>query len=129
MYSPMFVPPRQNPLLMRIANAGLPALMQMMANIRDVQVEPADFRHVEKLRGHRMVLSPNHPTGNDPFVLFWLSRMLGHPFLYLAAREVLDGPKGWVMNQLGTYSVIRGVPDRSCCGRRGGCFRKKTERS
>lgn len=108
----MFVPPRQNRLLMRFANASLPALVQMLANIRDVQVEPADFQHLEKLRGHRMVLSPNHPTGNDPYILFWLSRMLGQPFLYLAAREVLDGPRGWVMNQLGTYSVIRGVPDR-----------------
>jgi 1-acyl-sn-glycerol-3-phosphate acyltransferase len=38
--------------------------------------------------------------------------MLREPFHYLAAREVLDGVKGWVLNHLGAYSVIRGVPDR-----------------
>lgn len=112
MYTPMFVPPRPNRLLMRIANAGLPALAQLMASIREVHVPPQEFARLEALKGQRAVLSPNHPTGNDPYVLFWLSRMLGRPFYYLAAREVLDGPQGWMMNHLGTYSVIRGVPDR-----------------
>ncbi len=112
MYTPMFIPPRRNGLLMQIANVGLPALVQLLANIREVHVHPAEFAHLEELKERRALLSPNHPTGNDPYVLFWLSRMLGRPFYYLAAREVLDGPRGWVMNHLGTYSVIRGVPDR-----------------
>lgn len=112
MFDPMFVPPREHPLLLRLANAALPVLAQSLGNIRDFHVPPEDFARVEALRSTRAILSPNHPTGADPFAMFWLSRQLGEPFNYLAAREVLDGIKGWFMNRVGTYSVIRGVPDR-----------------
>ncbi|MGV3720830.1 MAG: 1-acyl-sn-glycerol-3-phosphate acyltransferase [Actinomycetota bacterium] len=112
MFDPMFVPPREHPLIMRIANATLPFLAQSMGNIRDFHVTPADFSRLQDLGPDRAILSPNHPTGLDPFAMFWLSRKLGQPFNYLAAREVLDGVKGWMMNRVGTYSVIRGVADR-----------------
>jgi 1-acyl-sn-glycerol-3-phosphate acyltransferase len=112
MFDPMFVPPREHPLVMRIANATLPLLAQSMGNIRDFHVAPDDFSRLQDLGGRRAILSPNHPTGLDPFAMFWLSRKLGQPFNYLAAREVLDGAKGWIMNRVGTYSVIRGVADR-----------------
>jgi hypothetical protein len=112
MFEPMFVPPREHPLVMRIANATLPLLAQSMGNIRDFHVAPDDFSRLQELGPHRAILSPNHPTGLDPFAMFWLSRKLGQPFNYLAAREVLDGIKGWMMNRVGTYSVIRGVADR-----------------
>jgi hypothetical protein len=112
MYEPMFVPPRQNDFLIRVAHTFLPLIANAAARIRDVRVEPEDFARLQELEPQRAILSPNHPTGSDPIVLFWLSRMLGQPFHYLAAREVLVGFKGWMMNQVGTYSVIRGVPDR-----------------
>jgi 1-acyl-sn-glycerol-3-phosphate acyltransferase len=111
-FDPMFVPPREHPLVLRIANLTLPLLAQSMGNIRDFHVEPDDLAHLEVLRKHRAILAPNHPTANDPFVMFWLSRRFGQHFNYLAAREVLVGLNGWIMNRVGTYSVIRGVPDR-----------------
>ncbi|HEU4753873.1 MAG TPA: 1-acyl-sn-glycerol-3-phosphate acyltransferase, partial [Armatimonadota bacterium] len=112
MFSPMFVPPRDNPFMVRLTHALLPGISQMVANLRDVTVSPEDFRILRDLGPHRALLSPNHPTGNDPIVMVWLSRLLGQPFNYMAAREVLVGLKGWVLNQVGAYSVIRGVPDR-----------------
>jgi len=112
MYKPMFVPPQENPLLQQTVYALLPGLAQMIANIRDVHVAWEDFAHLEALKAHRGILTPNHPTGADPFVVMWLGRMLRQPFNYLCAREVLVGPKGWLLNQLGTYSVIRGIADR-----------------
>jgi 1-acyl-sn-glycerol-3-phosphate acyltransferase len=112
MFKPMFVPPRDNPGMVRLCNALLPNLAQFVGNIRNVEVPDEDFERLKALLPRRAVLAPNHPTGNDPIVLFWLSRMLGQPFNYLAAREVLVGFKGWLMNQVGTYSVIRGVADR-----------------
>ena len=112
MFKPMFVPPRENRLVMGLANALLPALAYQFGNIRDVKVAPEHFACLEELRVHRAILAPNHPTGADPFVVFWLSRMLRQPFNYLCAREVLVGFKGWLLNQAGAYSVIRGVPDR-----------------
>lgn len=120
MFEPMFVPPRENPLIMRIADATLPLLAQSMGNIREFQVPPDDLRCLDALRGSRAILAPNHPTGNDPFVMFWLSRQVKQSFNYLAAREILDGMMGWIMNRVGTYSVIRGVADRESlrCTRR-----------
>lgn len=120
MYQPMFVPPRHNRVLLWLANKLLPTLAPVLGNVRDVRVAEEDFARLEALREHRAILSPNHPTGDDPVVPFWLSRRLGQPFFYLAAREVLEGFKGRFLNQLGTYSVIRGVPDRESlrCTRR-----------
>jgi acyltransferase-like protein len=111
MYKPMFVPPRHHPVLVPLARLLLPYLSGKYG-IRGIRLDKADFARLEELRPHRAILAPNHPTGNDPIVLMWLSRRLGQPFNYLAAREVLDGPKGWAMNQLGAYSVIRGGVDR-----------------
>ncbi len=112
MFTPMFVPPRHNPWVYGLTNVLLPAFAQVTANIRGVHVREADFDRLEALRAHRGILSPNHPTGSDPIVVFWLSRMMRQPFNYVCAREVLHGFKGWYLNQLGTYSIIRGVPDR-----------------
>lgn len=112
MFDPMFVPPRENRLLIRLANSLLPTFSHALGNLRDVQVSEEDLQHLRALGPQRAILTPNHPTGNDPLVMFWISRLLGQPFNYLAAREVLDGLKGWFMNRMGTYSVIRGVPDR-----------------
>lgn len=112
MFDPMFIPPRDNPFFVRVATTTLPLLLNLIANVRDVRVRDEDMAHLEAVRPTRALLSPNHPTGNDPFVLMWLSRLLRQPFNYLAAREALDGLKGWFMNQAGAYSVIRGAADR-----------------
>lgn len=112
MFNPLFVPPRNSPALLAFTSAALPSLIHLIAGIRSVRISPEDFHHLEALRYNRAILAPNHPTGHDPLVVMWLSRMLNQPFNYLCAREVLVGPKGWLLNQLGTYSVIRGVPDR-----------------
>lgn len=112
MFKPMFVPPRHNPLLCRLTHALLPSIAPSWANIQDVRMESADLERLRALGSSRAILAPNHPTGLDPVILFWVSRMLGEHFYYLAAREALVGAKGWLMNQVGAYSVIRGFPDR-----------------
>jgi hypothetical protein len=112
MFKPMFVPPRQNPLLCRFTNAVLPAMANFLARIKDVRMPAEDLDRLRSLEAHPAILAPNHPTGMDPVVMLWVSRTLGQPFQYLAAREVLVGFKGWYLNQLGAYSVIRGTADR-----------------
>lgn len=112
MFKPMFVPPRHNNLVCRITDAVLPHLAQSLANIKDVQLAPDDLERLKGLGSGRAILAPNHPTGLDPLVLYWVSRTLGERFHYLAAREVLEGWKGWYLNQLGAYSVVRGIADR-----------------
>jgi 1-acyl-sn-glycerol-3-phosphate acyltransferase len=112
MYDPPFIPPRESPALIRFAQAFLPAIADLVGSVRDLEVPAEDLERLKGLGNGRAILAPNHPTGNDPIVMFWLSRLLKQPFNYLAAREVLVGLKGWVMNRVGTYSVIRGVADR-----------------
>lgn len=112
MFDPMFVPPRHNPALMAVANALLPRLAPLFGNAYDVKVPAEDLARLEALRSHRALLCPNHPTETDPIVLFWLARIYGQPFNFVATRETLDGLRGRLLNQLGVYSVIRGFPDR-----------------
>jgi len=108
----MFVPPRQSRLVCRVTNAVLPALSHFLARIRDVQVPAEDLERLRELGEQPAILAPNHPTGMDPVVMLWVSRSLGQSFQFLAAREVLVGLKGWYLNRLGAYSVIRGTADR-----------------
>jgi 1-acyl-sn-glycerol-3-phosphate acyltransferase len=112
MFQPMFVPPKHNRAVMGLTNALLPSMAPFIAQLRNVHMEVEDLERLAALGNERAILSPNHPTGDDPVVVMWVSRMLRHPFNYLCAREVLVGAKGWFLNQLGAYSVIRGVPDR-----------------
>lgn len=112
MFRPMFIPPADSPALIRCCHGCLPALMRLLANLREVRIPPDELQILREAVRSRALLAPNHPTGNDPYVLFWLSRELRVRFNYLAAREVLHGPRGHLMNRLGTYSVIRGVADR-----------------
>src|SRR6188474_919543 len=111
MFDPMFVPPRHNAALFSLSNLLLPRLAHFFGNVYAVKVPPEDFARLTALRESRALLCPNHPTETDPIVVFWLARMLGQPFNYLATRETLDGPRGRLLNQIGVYSVIRGFPD------------------
>src|SRR5438445_494676 len=112
MFDPMFVPPRHNAALFRIANALLPRLAPLFGNAHAVTVPEEDLARLEALRSHRALICPNHPTETDPIVLFWLSRIVRQPFNFCATRETLDGLRGRLLNQIGVYSVIRGFPDR-----------------
>lgn len=112
MFDPMFVPPRHNPFLIWLCNATLPRLAPLFGNVYGLDLPNEDFARLKALGGGRALLCPNHPTETDPIVAFWLSRNLGQPFNYLATRETLEGPRGWLLNRIGVYSVIRGFPDR-----------------
>jgi hypothetical protein len=86
--------------------------MKTVRRIVRVHVPETDWPRLESLRQGRAILSPNHPTTNDPLIAFFLSRRLGEPFNYIACRENFRGPFGWLIQRLGAYSVLRGLPDR-----------------
>ena len=112
MFDPMFVPPRHHPGLFWFARTFVPTLGRRFGNVHAVTVAPEDMDRLQALRDHRAILSPNHPTETDPIVVFWLSGLLDERFNYLTTRESLDGPRGWCLNRIGAYSVIRGYADR-----------------
>ncbi len=94
MFDPMFVPPRHNPALHWFATTFVHRLGRVFGNVWDVEITPEDFARLEALRAHRAILSPNHPTETDPIVVFWLSRMLGQPFNFLATRGARPASRG-----------------------------------
>jgi hypothetical protein len=106
-----FRPPRDHPLLIRLTHAVLPLVMRAR-RIVGIRVAEEEWAHLEALRGSRGILSANHPTTNDPLIAFYLSRRLGEPFNYLACRDIFHGLYGCLIQRLGAYSILRGLPDR-----------------
>lgn len=112
MYRHPFIPPRDNAFVRSAFRAMLPVVGQAIADLRHVTIEDEDVARLKSAAPGRAILAPNHPTIADPMVMLWVSARVGEPFNFLAAREILDGWRGWVLNRLGAYSVLRGTADR-----------------
>lgn len=104
-----------NPLVVAWCRLMLPLMMQKSFGGMLVRIAPADLDKLRQYKGQRMLLLPNHPTGEEPVVLFDIAKRLNEVFNFVAAREVFDwehGFRGWVLRRVGAYSVIRGAADR-----------------
>lgn len=110
-----FKPPTLNRSLLQFFYQCLPFLLKhQMGNLR-VQIEPETLDKLKAIQGERCLLLPNHPSDSDPAVMFELARQLDEAFFYVAAREVFDysmGFRGWLFQNLGVYSLVRGTNDR-----------------
>ena len=81
--------------------------------VEEVDVDPDTLDLLGTLQGRRAVLCPNHPTWEDAAIVFHLSKLLHTDFNYVAARETFNlRPRGWLMQRLGCYSIVRGTADR-----------------
>ena len=110
-----FRPARLHPPTLRLFWAALPLLLRRFCDVTRVDVPPEDVARLKALAGERLLLMPNHPTNDDPALLFALSHAANLPFHYLACRETFDGLHGlWgrLIQRLGAYSVVRGTADR-----------------
>lgn len=110
-----FIPPKRNLATVRRWNKTLPSFMRKFCGIESIEIPADDLARLKALNGRRMLITPNHPTTDDPIMMFGLARAADMPNYYLAAREIFDdvkGLKGKVLQALGAYSVVRGTPDR-----------------
>jgi hypothetical protein len=119
-----FRPPRTSRWWVRFVGWLLPLFERLDGTMVPVEFDPADLDRLRALRGHRVVLTPNHPEGVEPYVLFRLARIFGDEFNYIAAKEAFEQPPPpfrWVkwlglyapiMQRLGVYSIVRGTADR-----------------
>ncbi len=110
-----FRPPRLSAGTLRLWNAALPFLLRRFCDVVAVDIPGDDLARLKSLAGERLLITPNHPTNNDPALLFALAKAAGESFYYLACRETFDilgGLWGWVIQRLGAYSVVRGTADR-----------------
>jgi 1-acyl-sn-glycerol-3-phosphate acyltransferase len=107
--------PIMNPFVVALTRFCFPWLKRHLFGGLSVQIDPNDLETLRLYQGKRMLLLPNHPTGDEPAVIFDIGMRLNEVFPFVAAREVFDwefGFRGWVLRRLGTYSVIRGAADR-----------------
>ncbi len=107
-----FYPPRLNLKLVNLAQRIAPLAAHWYYRF-DLVVSQEDLDCLRSLQHKRLLLLPNHPTFDDPIVIFLLSARLGIPFYYLSARETLLGKQGYWLQRLGVYSIRRGMVDRA----------------
>ncbi len=108
---PNFYPPRLNPFLVRLAQFIAPFVARWFFQF-ELVVSPDCLEKIRSLKNQRLLLLPNHPTFQDPIVMFVLSAKLGQTFYYLAAYDLLSKPLGGIFQRLGVYSIRRGLVDR-----------------
>ena len=110
-----FRPPLLHPPTLRLFQTLLPGLLRRVCGVVSVDIPADDIGRLRALAVERLLLAPNHPTNDDPALLFALARAAGMPFHYLCCREAFDhllGLWGRLIQRLGAYSVVRGTTDR-----------------
>lgn len=106
------IPPKDNGLACGFTKLILPAVLEYQQ--LEVTASSSCVDAVRKLHGKSTVLLLNHSDRFDPLCVFALSKFCDEDFYYLSSREQFDGAfglRGWCMQQVGTYSVIRGLPE------------------
>jgi len=106
-----FYPNRLTPWFVRLMQWVSPFICRWL-NKLDVVIVPSYETELKQLKNQRLLLLANHPTFQDPVVLFLLSAQLGETFYFLADRLALQGKLGPFLQRLGVYSIKRGLPDR-----------------
>ncbi len=110
-----FRPPIDNPFFVATAKFLFPLVKQFRLLGADIQIQGDGLKRFNQLKGKRTVICPNHSHRNDPEVMLYLSMQAYENFNYICAREVFDwnfGLNGWIFQNLGVYSVVRGAADR-----------------
>jgi len=110
-----FRPPRIHALTVRLASIAMPRILRWARHVSFIDIRDEDIERVRSLADRRLLIAPNHPTNDDPALLFALARAAGVPFYYLACRETFDaalGLYGKFLQRIGAYSVVRGTADR-----------------
>jgi 1-acyl-sn-glycerol-3-phosphate acyltransferase len=106
------IPPKINSLACRFTKLILPAVLEYQQ--LEVTASAGCVDAVKRLNGKSTVLLINHSDRFDPLCVFALSKFCEEDFYYLSSREQFDagfGFRGWCMQQVGSYSVIRGIPE------------------
>ncbi|MDX1932017.1 MAG: lysophospholipid acyltransferase family protein [Capsulimonadales bacterium] len=110
-----FVPARPSSLVRGSCQFVMPLLLSQRGVV-GVDYDADDLDRLRSLEGHRLLLTPNHPTNTEPLLMFHLSCIVRQPFFYMATRDAFDtfwGLGGRIMSALGAFSVMRGAVDRA----------------
>lgn len=106
-----FYPPLLNPWLVRLIQWLSPLIARWFYKL-SLSISPKSRASLEDFKDKRVLLISNHPTFDDPVVIFRLSARMRTFFYYLADAALFKKPLGPLLRRLGTYSILRGLPDR-----------------
>ena len=107
-----FHPPTLNPKLVWMLQQIAPWIARWR-NQLELVLSTDPLVPIKILQEKPCLLLCNHSTFQDEVILFLLSARFGKPFHYLAAHERFQGIQGWFYQQIGAYSVRRGLADRA----------------
>jgi hypothetical protein len=110
-----FIPPIDNRFLPWLAAKLFFPLLRALQNIREIRIRDEDITQLRKFKSERLLFFTNHPTTAEPPLVFYLGRLLGQRFKFMASRQVFNwqgGLIGWAIRRIGAYSVIAGIADR-----------------
>lgn len=94
-------------------NCVFPLFLRLHDQLTRIVLDEADAARLRDAVSGRALLIANHPSESEPVVLYGLSRLLGQQFYFVATHEIFHGPRGWVTNRVGAFSIHRGRPDRT----------------
>lgn len=108
---PAFYPPKLNPTLVKLLQGIAPWLVHWRYRL-ELVISAEPKVQLSHLQDSPCLLLCNHPTFQDPMVMFLFSAVIQRPFSYLAAYERFGGLEGWLFQRIGAYSIRRGQADR-----------------
>lgn len=106
-----FYPPLPNSFLINFAQFIAPVVTRYIFQF-ELLIDRKSTETIQRLSDRRLLLLPNHPTFQDPIVMFALSGKLNQKFYYLSAYELFQGFMTGIFQGLGVYSIRRGLVDR-----------------
>jgi 1-acyl-sn-glycerol-3-phosphate acyltransferase len=108
-----FIPPHFQPFAQQVARLVLPFRLRYQDKVTRIEIDEESRARLRALDGQRAMLCPNHSYQADAVVLYQLSLLLRQPWYYLSALENFLAPvQGWLLRNVGVYSVVRGTMDR-----------------
>lgn len=106
-----FYPPLPNSFLINFAQFIAPVVTRYIFQF-ELHIDRESTATIQQFSDRRLLLLPNHPTFQDPIVMFALSGKLKQKFYYLSAYELFQGFMTGIFQGLGVYSIRRGLVDR-----------------
>lgn len=109
-----FRPPKPNRIVIWMTKWFIRGMIRRKLKVVQVDIPDEDLERLRAMQGKRCLLTPSHSGGFEPHILLYLSKLLNDHYYYVAAMEAFEVSPiiGWLMQRLGAYSIIRGVPDR-----------------
>jgi hypothetical protein len=106
-----FYPPLSNSFLIHFAQFIAPVGTRCIFQF-ELIIDRESIETIQALNNQRLLILPNHPTFQDPIVMFALSGKLKQKFYYLSAYELFQGFMTKIFQGLRVYSIRRGLVDR-----------------